>query len=105
MRDNLSHEISRKNKDKKDKARGLSSPRGLSGPIDLNALETGSSLTHTHSFTVNGLNYSGTENDAKKVHPTNVTTIPLLLILWYDSTIPNFSFLITHCFHSYDLLK
>ena len=52
------------------------------GGTDLNILENGSnSLNHT--FTLNGLNYTGTEGHDKKAPSRGgVMTIPLLLIMW-----------------------
>lgn len=60
-------------KDPKDK--------GRSNPLDLHSLENGASKLN-HSFTVNGLNYSESENIDGKVKSKGALVVPFLIAVW-----------------------
>jgi hypothetical protein len=62
-------------KDPKDKG------RSSSNTLDLHSLENGASKLN-HSFTVNGLNYSESENPDRKVQSKGAFVIPFLIAVW-----------------------
>ena len=55
--------------------------RPSSNVLDLHSLENGASKL-SHSFTVNGLNYSESENLDRKVQSKGAMVIPLLIVIW-----------------------
>lgn len=55
--------------------------RSSSNPLDLHSLENGASKLN-HSFTVNGLNYSESENPDRKVQSKGALVIPFLIAVW-----------------------
>lgn len=52
-----------------------------SSGADLTSLENGSNNLND-ALTANGLSYTGSENNAKKVLSQGILTIPILLIMW-----------------------